>query len=447
MRSLSGPAWAYVCLVVAAAIAQFVRGSYDGLDLGGFLVLALLLLAFESIPVLLSPTVVSVSVSAVLASVVLLGPTGAALVGATALLIPRGGLRPIQRLFNAAQLALCAYAAGLVYLACGAHVGPPHAAEFPAVILPFAVAALAYNGLNGLLVGGIVVLTSGRSAISLRNVRWRKFASMAGSYLGYCALGLPIAALWGTVGWFSAILVLLPLFIARWALVQYGAQQKAYAATIAALCQAVETKDLYTRGHCVRVSQGSVMIAEEIGMRADRLDALRYAGMLHDVGKLGVPTRVLQKSGPLTEDEYAAIQLHPMRGLEIVRQIGFLDEALAGILHHHERMDGKGYPMGLAGREIPQFARIIGVADALDSMTSTRSYRGARSVSQAISELRRWSGTQFDPEMVDALVRAIERDGWDPPRPLGLPPIGEVVGEHDHDDPSEPLRVLDEHRK
>jgi hypothetical protein len=142
--------------------------------------------------------------------------------------------------------------------------------------------------------------------------------------------------------------------------------------------------------------------------------------MLHDVGKLGVPTSVLQKNGSLTDDEYAAIQLHPMRGLDIVREIGFLDEALAGIMHHHERIDGRGYPMGLAGDEIPEFARVLAVADAFDAMTSTRSYRGARPVPEGVAELRKWAGTQFDPAFVDAFVTAIERDGWK--RPEGAPP-------------------------
>jgi HD-GYP domain-containing protein (c-di-GMP phosphodiesterase class II) len=160
------------------------------------------------------------------------------------------------------------------------------------------------------------------------------------------------------------------------------------------------------------------MIAREIGMRTDRVEAIRFAGMLHDVGKLGVPTSVLQKSGKLTDDEYAAIQLHPMRGLDIVRDIGFLDEALAGIMHHHERIDGRGYPLGLAGDEIPEFARVLSVADAFDAMTSNRSYRGARPVAEAIAELRKCAGQQFDHAFVDAFVTAIERHGWIGPRPV-----------------------------
>jgi HD-GYP domain-containing protein (c-di-GMP phosphodiesterase class II) len=178
--------------------------------------------------------------------------------------------------------------------------------------------------------------------------------------------------------------------------------------------------------------------------------------MLHDVGKLGVPTSVLQKNGALTDDEYAAIQLHPMRGLDIVREIGFLDEALAGIMHHHERIDGKGYPMGLAGDEIPEFARVLAVADAFDAMTSNRSYRGARSVPEGIGELRKWAGTQFDPAFVDAFITAIERDGWKGPDSVAGEAAGatgagvadEVLAaglEDPEPDPAEPLRAIESH--
>jgi HD-GYP domain-containing protein (c-di-GMP phosphodiesterase class II) len=131
-----------------------------------------------------------------------------------------------------------------------------------------------------------------------------------------------------------------------------------------------------------------------------------------------------------------------MRGLEIVREIGFLDEALAGIMHHHERMDGMGYPMGLAGGEIPEFARVIAVADAFDSMTSTRSYRAARSLEEGIAELRRCAGTHFDPALVEAFVAAVEAEGWEQREPV-CPPEGEEIetARQDHDDPSAPIRV------
>jgi putative nucleotidyltransferase with HDIG domain len=312
------------------------------------------------------------------------------------------------------------------------------------IIAPFAAAAAVYVIVNhGLLSGMLLLLPPPESA---RRARLDVHLPMLlAADLGYATLGLLIAALWSLVSIFAAVLVLIPLFVARWAIGQFAAQERAYDATMAALCQAVETKDFYTRGHSERVSKGAAMLARQVGMHAERVEAIRYAGMLHDVGKLGVPTKVLQKTGPLTEEELAAIQLHPMRGLEIVRQIGFLEEALAGIMHHHERMDGKGYPLGLARDEIPEFARVIAVADAFDSMTSTRSYRGARKIDEAIAELRKWSGSQFDPVLVDAFVSALEREGWDRPRTPAVVPPGFAGGmtAQDHDDPTAPLRVVE----
>lgn len=404
--------------------------------------LAALFLASESAPTSIAAgAFVSVSFSAALASVVLLGPTGAALITLTAVASVRRGLPLVKRAFNAAQFSISAYGAGIVFqITHGSH-GIPRATDFPGLIGPFILAALVYIVVNLLLVGGVLAFSGQVTVRSPKRLHRGPVATLVANYAAYATFGLLIAALWSVIGWVSAIVVLTPLVVARWAFAQYAEQQRAHEATLAAMCQAVETKDYYTRGHCVRVSKGSAMIAEELGMHADRVDAIRYAGMMHDVGKLGVPTRVLQKDGPLTPEEFAKIQLHPSRGLEIVRDIGFLDEALAGILHHHERIDGRGYPMGLAGEEIPEFARILCVADALDCMTSTRSYRGARPVPVAIEELRRCAGTQFDPRMVDALVSAIERHGWEPPRPVEPPDSPSQVARQDHDDPTAPLRV------
>jgi len=364
-------------------------------------------------------------------------------VGATSLVSVRRGLDLTQRLFNASMYGLSAYAAGEAYLALGGHVGRPVYQSFPGIIGPFAVAAVVHVFINHGLLWGMLMLVPAAEPGQPASALQRHLPMLLASDLGYATLGLLIAALWSVGGAFAAVLVLVPLFVARWAIGQFAAQERAYAATMAALCQAVETKDCYTRGHSERVSRGSAMIAREVGMRSGRVEAIRYAGMLHDVGKLGVPTTVLQKSGALTEEEYAAIQLHPMRGLAIVREIGFLDEALAGIMHHHERIDGHGYPMGLAGDEIPEFARVIAVADAFDAMTSNRSYRGARSVEEAIADLRKWSGTQFDPALVDAFVAALRREGWEQPPSAAVPPADDGVAAQDHDDPTAPLRVVE----
>lgn len=224
-----------------------------------------------------------------------------------------------------------------------------------------------------------------------------------------------MAVLWRSpYGPVAALLVLLPMCVAWWAFAQYHREQAAHQATIRALVQAVDIKDGYTRGHSERVGQASMMIARELGMDDERVETLRFAGILHDVGKLGVPTRLLRKDGPLTPEERRVIELHPEYGHEMVRGIRFLGEARAAVLHHHERLDGSGYPYGLAGDRIPESARVVAVADAFDAMTSTRSYSRARPVPVAVAELQRCAGAQFDPRMVGALVRALARHGWRP---------------------------------
>jgi HD-GYP domain-containing protein (c-di-GMP phosphodiesterase class II) len=242
----------------------------------------------------------------------------------------------------------------------------------------------------------------------------------------------------------AALVLIGPLRTTRWAVAQYTGQRAAHAATVRALVQAVEIKDLYTRGHSERVARVSELIARRLGLPEDRIAILSYAAILHDVGKLGVPTRLLRKTGPLDPAEVAAIRLHPVRGVDAVRGIDFLDEAYAAILHHHERMDGLGYPSGLARERIPEFARIIAVADAFDSMTSTRSYRAARPVEDALAELRRCAGTHFDPRIVDAIEQAMgdaaaQGRPWigeytAPEAPEN--PLPDTTAEYDHDDPA-----------
>ncbi len=323
------------------------------------------------------------------------------------------------------------------------HLGAHVPISFEMALVPFAAAAVVHMLVNHGLLWGMLLLDRRSRAIQQEEVTpsWSTPLLLV-SDLGFAALGLVIAALWVIFGPVAAAIVMVPLYVARWAMAQFADQQRAHAATLRALCQAVETKDFYTRGHSERVSKGAGMIARQIGMRPDRAEAVRFAGMLHDVGKLGVPTKVLQKDGMLTEEEYAAIQLHPMRGLEIVKDIGFLNEALTGIMHHHERIDGRGYPMGFAGEEIPEFARIIAVADAFDSMTSTRAYRKATGIRDAIAELRKGAGAQFDPKIVEAFIAAVDHDGWklqEPAQPRGH----EILTSQDHDDPMAPLQVVE----
>ncbi len=379
----------------------------------------------------------TVSEPVALAACIALGPWAAAIVVSISILDWHPA--PLKRLFNASQAVIFTVAAGAMYNALGGpHVLTPK--SFPSVLLPTLISGLTLVLVNAILVGLVLVLAEGARPLAvIRDTVYR----LPVPGIAFSLFGLLIAVLWQEVGVVALALVLVPLLAARWAMGQFAAERDAYQSTIRSLVQAVETKDAYTRGHSERVARASVMIAQVIGMDDDRTNAIEYAGTLHDVGKLGVPTSVLQKTGSLTDEEFAAIKLHPVRGHDIVRDIQFLDEALEGIYHHHERIDGRGYPMGLTGDQIPEFARVIAVADAFDSMTSTRSYRGARTIADAIVELDSCKDTQFDPVMVDALVLAVEATGWNA---AVAPTEAEIAAQNerfavDDDDPLLDLRA------
>ena len=178
---------------------------------------------------------------------------------------------------------------------------------------------------------------------------------------------------------------------------------------IESLNATVDAKDPYTAGHSARVQGIALAVAAELGLSSEQLDAIRFGGLFHDIGKIAVPDRILTKPGVLDREEYAAIRCHPADGAAIVSHFSRLRDAVPIIRHHHERWDGEGYPERLAGDAIPQEACIVGLADAWDAMTTDRPYRLALSVDEAAAEVRRCRGTQFSPTVVDAFFAAFRR--------------------------------------
>jgi putative nucleotidyltransferase with HDIG domain len=183
--------------------------------------------------------------------------------------------------------------------------------------------------------------------------------------------------------------------------------RSAYLGAIRALAAALDARDPYTAGHSERVSTLSVMMGRTMNLASNDLEILRLGALLHDIGKIGVSDEILRKTGPLTPEEFEQIKRHPALGARILRQVPFLAPHLPIVELHHERPDGRGYPFGLRGDQIPLAARIVHVADAFDAMTSARAYRAARPASQAFAELERFSETQFDPASVEALLAAM----------------------------------------
>jgi len=177
--------------------------------------------------------------------------------------------------------------------------------------------------------------------------------------------------------------------------------------SIRMLAAAIDEKDPYTRGHSGRVAKYSTVIAQEMGMSAEELDKLKISALLHDVGKIGVDDRVLKKPGSLTPEEFDVMKTHTTKGANIMRPVSQLKDMLPGIELHHEHMDGRGYPYGLAGPQIPTMARIIAVADTLDAMTTNRPYQSAMDLDYALGRVKALAGSKFDPAVVDALESAV----------------------------------------
>ncbi|CAN5200808.1 hypothetical protein BH18ACT12_BH18ACT12_21420 [soil metagenome] len=175
---------------------------------------------------------------------------------------------------------------------------------------------------------------------------------------------------------------------------------------LAALASALAARDPSTAAHCTRVTLLAGHVALWIGWDERRLRALKMGGPVHDIGKVMISETILRKRGPLSPDELAEIQTHPSAGARLIGPIWPAQEALPYVLYHHERWDGSGYPTGRAGTEIPEGARLLAVADAFDAMTSMRPYRRALPTPQALREIERWAGTQFDPGFAEAFLQA-----------------------------------------
>jgi response regulator RpfG family c-di-GMP phosphodiesterase len=196
------------------------------------------------------------------------------------------------------------------------------------------------------------------------------------------------------------------------------------------IANAVEARDAYTGGHLERVTVYAVATGAELGLDEEALRDLVVCGLLHDIGKVGVPDHILRKPGELTGDETSVMRRHPLIGAAILERSAFLRSAAQGVLHHHERWDGGGYPFGLAGAEISLSGRILAVADAFDAMVTTRPYRGKCAHEEARAELERCAGSQFDPQVVEAFGAALDAGLPAPTGTRYIPVLMERVGAH-----------------
>jgi hypothetical protein len=362
---------------------------------------------------------VSLSYVVTYAAVLLGGPllgAGVALAGS----VPPQDIRarkPIHiMVFNAAQMAAAGLSAGWAYLALGGMpltgLGqhPPLLSLAPGA----AAAAVTIFLVNSALVAAIVSLTTG---VPVRTVWAQSLAPYTVNFAALAVLGFVMALVVVVVGIPGALFLGLPLIAARQTFRSYLQLTEAYADTVLSLVTAVEAKDPYTRGHSERVARYARRLAEGEGLSIARIRRVELAAMLHDIGKIGIPSSILSKPGRLTDDEYDAVKQHPENGVALLDGVEHLEDLLGAIMCHHERIDGGGYPLRLAGDAIPYEARLLAVADCFDAMTSNRAYRKALSYMEAIEELRRVSGLQVDAGLVERFISAV--DEWQAEGVLG----------------------------
>jgi HD-GYP domain-containing protein (c-di-GMP phosphodiesterase class II) len=310
------------------------------------------------------------------------------------------------------------------------------------IVAQILIAGVAFSFTNLLLGVSVASLRTGTPfgriwSISISNVLTGLVALVP--------LGWLMAEIGVKVGLWAAFLFLVPLYLARYSFTKYAETRELFFGTVSALSQAIDAKDGFTRGHADRVSRIAGAIARDMGLSERQIEEIELAGLLHDIGKIGVEDRILMKPARLDPDEQELMRRHPIYGASILEPSASLKPLVPLVLHHHENFDGSGYPDGLKGDDIPLGSRIIIIADAYEAMTSDRIYRKAIGHERAMDQLNRYKGVQFDPVIVRALEKLVQKRGPTAFEVSDLPPINyETLAELRRRLASEPL-VHDAH--
>ncbi|MCR3955385.1 MAG: HD-GYP domain-containing protein [Gudongella sp.] len=403
----------FLGLLVALAFCLYVyiltQFSID--NIGMFLFWAVLAVVVESLLIPMPNNTVGVSVGYAIniATIIIGGPLLATTTAGLGFLLRapkiegRGyvhifNLPPHKSLFNVSQSIIVTAIMSLLYLSLGGKIG--EFALFTTILV---------------ILIGVIINTSIISAfISISNElefvdTWiSNIKGFSPSALAVGTIGIIIALAYIGYGYGAVILFFGPLLLARYSFKLYIEMRNLYLSTIQALNKTVEAKDPYTSGHANRVEKFAVDLAKAYHLPFESIQNLKTASILHDIGKIGIHDEILNKASRLTQEEYQEIMRHPAIGAEIISKVNFLSDITTIVRHHHERYDGKGYPDGLSGEDIPIEAAILTIADSYDAMTSDRPYRKAMTPEEALSELQNNAGTQFHPDLVKVFVSIID---------------------------------------
>jgi putative nucleotidyltransferase with HDIG domain len=341
-----------------------------------------------------------------MAAIMLFGPAATALIEAVAALLSEVFIQRrsfVRVAFNVPLLVLTVGLAGLVYQGFGEYWT---SLETPRFLVPLLFCGLTYYLVNSVSISTIIALSDGQNPLRVwkQNYMWNLVHILA--FLPVAAL---IALVYLLAGMWTITLFVVPLFMARYTYQLYIEMKDSHINTVAALTSALDANDPYTHGHSYRVSRYALRVGKAIGLSSKDLEVLEYASLLHDIGKIAIKKEILHKVGRLTDDEKRRLNAHPSIGADIVENLKFLKEAAVIVRYHHEQPDGKGYPDGLRGEDIPIGSRILLCADAFDAMTSDRPYRKGMPVERVMEQFEQFKGQQFDLEISNLIIDMIKR--------------------------------------
>lgn len=408
---------AYVAIIILIGASFFVYTLrfMNDVDIIGVLLFSALSVIAES---LLIPTPgergLSVGFAVGLAAIVIFGVPEAmwvASIGVMFRIMKRDGkvyhifnFSFYKTLFNGADIALSAGFSGLCYISLG---GIPGTIDLNTTAYAIIASIIVYILVNAIIMSILMHLITGEGFFNnfFRDIVW-----VVKDYFSVAPLGILMAVAYINYGIVGVLLFFGPLLFARYSFKLYIDMRKIYIDTVKSLSQAVEAKDPYTNGHSMRVGKYSCRMAERLGLPQKRIENLKIAAELHDIGKIGVEEGILNKPGRLNEGEYDKIKQHPEIGVRIIKDISFLKDASQIILNHHERFDGAGYPRGRKNEEIILESQILSLADVFDALTSKRPYRDAMTVEEALQIIENGKGSQFEYKLADAFIKMIKEE-------------------------------------
>lgn len=407
----------YVTIIITLGIIFFIYTliGVEQIDYMGAILFAILSVIAESL-LIITPGErgLSVGFAVGLASILIFGAPEAgwvASIGTMLRVMKKEGKRyhilnfPLYKtLFNGANTMLSAGLAGLCYEALG---GTPGYINIDNIILPIIASILSCILVNATIMSILMHIITGETFFNTwyKNIIW-----VVKDYFAMAPLAIIMAIAYINYRVLGVLLFFGPLLYARYAFKMYVDMKKMFIDTVKSLSQAIEAKDPYTNGHSMRVGEYACSLAQKLGLPQKKIENIRIAAILHDIGKIGIEEGILNKPEKLSTEEYDKIKQHPEIGVRIIKDIEALKSVSQIILSHHERCDGTGYPEGLKDDQIIQEAKILSIADVFDALTSERPYRHAMTVEEALKVIEEGRGSQFEPKLADAFVKLIKEN-------------------------------------